>query len=104
MSDSEERISFTYATGIGFEKSVSQNEIDSKRFEEEAAKALQFGNHFWVIFAAYKVQDPESVMQGNKILHMDSENFACVFPIGCYNCEQAYSPQIAYKRCRGEQS
>lgn len=57
------------------------------------------GKHFWTIIAMYKINDPEkSIIQG---IIADQENLVTVDGIGCFKCEELYSPELAKKWCNG---
>lgn len=57
------------------------------------------GDHYWVTIITYKV-DPTKMVEGEKF-HMDHENLVMISVPGCYYCEEAYTPRLALRRCRG---
>ena len=59
------------------------------------------GDHLWLVMTSYRVvpalwTDPTHTPQ------LDQENLVSITPPFCYHCEQAYTPLIGSRRCKGE--
>lgn len=59
------------------------------------------GEHFWTLFAMYRV-DPMAVSRSTGPVHLDTENLVHLGAMGCYFCEEPYSPRLLHRRCPGE--
>jgi hypothetical protein len=55
------------------------------------------GEHVWIAAAAFVIT-AESLANREQV-HMDNENLASI-DIGCYMCEQPYSPVTARRKCK----
>lgn len=67
-----------------------------ERFDERLAQAERIGNHLWNAIVFYLVTDPTA-----EPLVLDQENIGGPPLIGCYRCEEPYSPRLARRRCSG---
>jgi hypothetical protein len=65
-----------------------------ERFNEALRVAELGGDHLWVAITSYLV-DP------TKQLHLDHENICGAPIVGCYRCEEDYTPNLAMRRCKG---
>lgn len=61
------------------------------------AAATRTGSHLWAALLAYRVNDPTM-----PDLMLDTENLLNYPTVGCFICEEPYSPRLAYRRCPGE--
>jgi hypothetical protein len=66
--------------------------------EEKVTRALRLGEHLWTATAAWLVADPGKADQ----LLLDRENLLVAPQIGCFVCEEPYSPRLAHRRCSGK--
>ncbi len=64
------------------------------------AAADRPGEHLWIMTAAWRVRDPESVRDGELSL-LDTENIVAFAGTGCFKCERPYSRQMAKRPCPG---
>jgi hypothetical protein len=63
------------------------------------------GDHFWFMPVGYRVADPRRFYDpdpadGPPLL--DQESICLVSGIGCYYCEEMWSPRLERRRCPGE--
>lgn len=58
------------------------------------------GEHLWLLFAAFRVRDPESTGQQ----HLDMENLVTIDGPGCYYCEAPYTRALAARPCGGDRT
>ena len=70
-------------------------------FTEEISRAMRHGNHLWVTLVAYKVSEESLANSDKEFMNLDVENIRSL-SIGCYICEEEYSPLLAKRRCKGE--
>lgn len=68
------------------------------RLTDLVQSAVRLREHLWVATAAWAVSDPADPGP----LLLDRNNLLTVPGVGCYVCEQVYSPQLARRRCPGE--
>lgn len=82
--------------------------IENTGFMEEVPGAIdkipdydpRSGNHLWTMHTMYKC-DPEKMFNEKEKTFFDHESLLLVVGPGCYYCEQAYSPQLLHRRCKG---
>lgn len=55
------------------------------------------GQHLWIVVAMYQVKRPKAGMQ----VIMDMENLLTIEGIGCYWCEEKWTPDLEKQKCRG---
>lgn len=77
------------------------NPEDYDRIEKRATGAIGIakltGKHLWVAMVAYRVTDPE-----RDSLMLDRENLMVYPHIGCFICEQPFTPRMMTRRCPGD--
>lgn len=75
----------------------------SERMRPALLRSRGDGDHVWAMMAAFVLNKDqvERALAGREPVHMDAENLAYT-GIGCYACEQPYSPRLATRRCKGE--
>jgi hypothetical protein len=54
------------------------------------------GSHLWTWVALYRASPTAELPM------LDVENLLTVEGIGCYYCEDVYSPRLASRRCKGK--
>lgn len=64
------------------------------KLTEAASKAIERGEHLWIATAAWLVSDP-TVDQ----FLLDHENLAMEPVVGCFICEERYTPRLFHRRC-----
>lgn len=69
-----------------------------RRADELIAAAERTGSHVWITTVAYRCADPAA--PGPFML--DRENLLIYPRVGCYRCEQPYTPRLAHRRCTGD--
>lgn len=57
--------------------------------------------HLWLAVASFRVSDLTVEHLADQVTLLDSENLVTVM-LGCYVCEQSYTPQLRHRRCPGE--
>lgn len=57
--------------------------------------------HFWIAPVCFRVADPAAVVAGETFL-MDKENLVLAESIGCFHCEEPWSPYLAARACKGD--
>lgn len=58
------------------------------------------GAHVWVAVAVFRVTSESLQGTAADQIHLDRENLASI-TVGCYVCEQPWSPRIGYRDCPG---
>lgn len=57
------------------------------------------GSHLWCTVACWRV-NPDQAYSGERV-ELDAENLLYIGGMGCYYCEEPYSPRLAQRRCKG---
>jgi hypothetical protein len=66
---------------------------------------VRTGNHYWVLPMTFSVADPERFYNADHADGpglIDKENLVLVSAVGCWHCEELYSPRLASRRCKGQ--
>jgi hypothetical protein len=50
---------------------------------------------------AYRIDDPEKIMSGERQLILDKEALVLATKIGCFYCEEPWSKYLQHRRCPG---
>lgn len=60
------------------------------------------GEHVWAVIASYVVSEDvvKRAAAGGQV-NLDAENLAYT-GLGCFVCQQPYSPRLTFRRCKGE--
>lgn len=68
--------------------------------ERNVADRVPFnkGEHTWLAMCGYLLSDPRPI-KANQII-LDGENLVTGPYIGCYWCEEPYTPRLARKPCK----
>jgi hypothetical protein len=87
--------------GQGVEVHVSSDRMRraSAAFDERVRHATSDGDHVWVVLVTHLVSDPVSFNAGEA--HLDAESIASA-NLGCFVCEQPWTPRLTHRRCPGE--
>lgn len=64
---------------------------------------LRSGDHLWIVVSCYRV-DPAGFTDPTRAPVLDTENLLTVQGPACYHCEEAYTPLLAKRRCKGSPS
>lgn len=86
--------------------------LSSTGFRQEAAGAIdrippfdpRTGDHYWILPVTYQIIDPArwyDASQPDESRLLDVENVVLVAGIGCWHCEEIYTPRLASRRCKG---
>ena len=72
------------------------------RFKQREDQAKRLGNHLWIAVISYYVPEEkiERLFKGDHSFM--AADMAVPPGIGCFVCEEEYSPHIALRRCKGE--
>lgn len=72
-----------------------------QQFDEDLARAEKADEHVWIIAVAHRItaEHARTVHAGAEPAILDAES-AIVTGLGCYRCEEPYSPRLASRRCR----
>lgn len=84
-----------WSAGPKIEVTGSAQLAGMKRAEEKLRLAELAGDHLWTVIVQYLVEDPAAP------LNLDSENMAGPPVLGCFRCEEEWSPRLATRRCKG---
>ena len=69
-----------------------------ERLEELTRRALRLREHLWIATAVWAVPEP-----GRPEPHLlDRESLLIAPEVGCWVCEERYSPRLETRRCAGE--
>lgn len=78
----------------------------SEALDARMAAAARNGEHVFAVMAAYSISDDTARRlahgQTDGVL-LDAENLLSLAP-GCFRCEEALTPRLLHRRCRGEPS
>lgn len=87
--------------GLGQVQHISADRHASGRgrLDEAVRIAAIGGDHVWTVLTAHLITDPERAVAGD--LMLDAESLVSA-SIGCYRCEQAYTPRLRHRRCPGD--
>ena len=69
-----------------------------RRADQAIAAARITGEHVWITLASFRCADPGA--PGDLLL--DRENLFTYPQIGCYVCEEPFTPRLKHRRCPGE--
>lgn len=98
-SDEEILGSAIWSTGMEYEWKPGKS--NQTRLESDLAYAKKAGDHYWTAIAMYHLSENSMRDMVNDQMHMDMENLMSVH-MGCFICEEIYSPKLAKRRCKGE--
>ena len=73
----------------------------SDRLDRAVELAARSGDHVWIVIVTHLVSEATLKAMADEPLHLDTESLAGSH-IGCYVCEQGYSPRLLRRRCPGE--
>jgi len=91
-------------TGGGRHVGPTQIAAAHRALDEQMERAERLGEHVWMVAVAYRITEDtaRALATGQPITPMlDAENMMSLAP-GCFRCEEELSPQILYRRCRGD--
>lgn len=73
-----------------------------ERFDQDLAYAEKAEEHLWIVAVAHRITEEgaRAYLAGETVI-LDAESVS-ITGVGCYRCEQPFSPRLAGKRCRGE--
>lgn len=81
----------------GFVQRVEEGGVD--KIPEYDSRS---GAHFWMMPLAYRIDDPEKIMSGERQLILDKEALVLAAGIVCYYCEEPWSKRLQHRRCPGD--
>lgn len=84
------------AHSTGVYQHVSADALSRRNAQPEPQYDPRSGAHFWIALVTFRVADPDA--QDNVL---DTENLLWAH-LGCYFCEQPYTPRLRHRRCPGE--
>ena len=58
------------------------------------------GDHLWIVITSYEVV-PQQWKDPTHTPMLDTENLLSIVGPACYHCEQAWTPLLATRRCKG---
>jgi hypothetical protein len=89
---------------LGTKQEVKGERLTSDRLRQEIEYHTKAKTHLWSSIAQY-IHNEDNVKSahtpGGDSLIMDRDNLIGVH-IGCYICEEPYSPQVMNRACKGQ--
>jgi len=93
-------------TGLGDHQEVSgHRQLQAEdRFEAERSYALKSQTHLWVVTLMHKATDGTLDVYDGKdgTPLLDADTLLMRPAVGCYLCEELYTPRLRLRRCPGE--
>jgi hypothetical protein len=72
------------------------------RMDAAYSYATKSKQHLWIATTTYQVSDHALQNIGREPLNLDLETMLMQPALGCYVCEQPYSPRLRLRKCPGE--
>ncbi len=92
------------ATDGGRHVGPTQIAAAHRALDERMERAERLGEHVWMVAVAYAISEDtaRALATGQPITPLlDAENMMSLAP-GCFRCEEELTPQLLYRRCRGD--
>lgn len=87
------------STGVKVRIESDRLERAADRLDELARVARISGDHMWVATTAHHIADPVQALADGLVLDAESLLYTGV---GCYVCEEPFTPRLLTRRCKGE--
>jgi len=73
-----------------------------EQFDQALAYAEKAEEHLWTVLVAHRITADHArrVAAGQEPALLDGESAAAI-GLGCYRCEEPFTPRLADRRCRG---